>query len=65
MTADAKKARAPGAGRKPLPESEKRHRRTIRLTDDEWAWCEAQGNASEYLRRLIEADRRRKTPEGD
>jgi hypothetical protein len=33
---------------------------TVRLESDQWRWCERRGggNASRYLRELIDADRR-------
>jgi hypothetical protein len=50
--------RAPGAGRKPKPATEQLTRRTVRMDDDRWRWCEEQGNASEYIRALIDRDRK-------
>lgn len=39
------------------PADRRLNRRTIRMRDEEWEWCETQGNASEYIRRLIGRDR--------
>ena len=47
-------------GRPPGPainDEERKHRRTIRMTDDEWEWCLNRGDASEYVRGLIANER--------
>lgn len=50
-----KKKRAPGGGRKPLPESEKLQPVTVRLTPDQVEHCRRHGDLSKYVRSLIES----------
>jgi len=53
-----KRGRPPGTVK---PEEEQKDRRTVRMTDELWQHCQRQpGGASEYIRKLIEADRAQK-----
>ena len=40
----------PATGRTP--------QRTIRMDDETWQWCQGQGDASDYIRKLIDADKK-------
>jgi hypothetical protein len=48
-----------GSGARPKPTPDKFHSHNIKMPNDLWAWCTEQGNASDYLRRLAEADRKK------
>lgn len=49
----------PAGSVKPLEEH--KLRRTVRMDEDLWAWCQRQeGGAGEYLRRLAQADRKKR-----
>ena len=49
--------RAPGGGRKPLPESERKRRKMFRLHPDVIAHVEEQPNQSAYIEDLVRQDR--------
>ena len=45
-------------GRPPKPPTDRAATiRRVRMTEALWTWCSAQGNASDYIRALIERDR--------
>lgn len=46
-----------GTGKPIKPAAELLHRRTVRMSDEEWEFCLSQGDASEFLRGLIAAKR--------
>jgi hypothetical protein len=46
-----------GAGRPPKPPGERTEARSIRLSQDDWAWLDTQGGATREIRALITARR--------
>jgi hypothetical protein len=45
-------------GPKNKPREILKDRRTVRMDSELWEWCKAQGDASEYIRTVILADRK-------
>jgi hypothetical protein len=54
-------------GRPELPPERRAAQRTVRMRDEQWAWCERHGggDAAKYVRELIDADMREANERAD